>query len=96
MFGQKLKNLRKQMNTTQEDMAELLKIPMRTYAAYEREENNPPYSMLITLCKEYKLNLNWFIADVGDMFIAPQYEDVKEEILEEVDKLLVKYGVKSK
>ena len=42
-------------------MAELLSIPYRTYTAYERNENNPPYSMLVILCNKYNINLNWLI-----------------------------------
>lgn len=42
MFGKKLKSIRKQLSVTQEQMATLLNISSRTYAAYERDENNPP------------------------------------------------------
>ena len=90
MFGKKLKEIRKQLSKTQEGMAELLNISTRTYTSYEREENNPPYSMLVQLCTKYNVNLNWLIADVGEMFNASEFEDVKNEVLEEVNKILSK------
>ncbi len=68
MYGSKLKKIRKNLSVTQDEMANLLKIAVRTYAAYEREENNPPYSMLINLCSKFHLNLNWFFTDLGEMF----------------------------
>ena len=95
MYGKKLKEIRKQLSSTQEGMAKLMELSLRTYVSYEREENNPPYSMLVRLCKKYNVNLNWFIADVGEPFNAPQYEDVKDEILREVNEILKKYGVKN-
>jgi len=95
MFGTKLKTIRKHFSVTQDEMAGLLNISARTYASYEREENNPPYSMLVLLCSKHKINLNWFIADEGEMFIAPKFDDVKEELLKEVNGLLAKYGIKN-
>lgn len=95
MFGKKLKEIRKQLSKTQEGMAELLNISTRTYTSYEREENNPPYSMLVQLCTKYNVNLNWLIADIGEMFNASEFEDVKNEVLEEVNKVLARYGFKN-
>ena len=93
MYGEKLKKIRKHLSVTQDSMSELLNISSRSYASYERNENNPPYSMLVELCKNYNINLNWFIADIGEMFIAPQYEDVKGEILAEVEKMFKNRGL---
>lgn len=70
MIGEKLKKIRKALNVTQDKMAELLGISARTYSAYERNENKPPYSMLVLLQEKHNINLNWFIADMGEMFIS--------------------------
>lgn len=68
MYGKKLKQIRKHLDLTQDKMAELFNISARTYTSYERNENKPPYSMLVDLCKSQNVNLNWFIADIGEMF----------------------------
>ena len=94
MYGKKLKEIRKHLLATQEKMAELMNVSTRTYVSYERDENNPPYSMLVHLCIRYNINLNWFIANVGEMIIAPEYEDIKSEVLKKVDEILIKYGIK--
>ena len=96
MYGKKLKHIRQYLSLTQNEMANILSISNRTYASYEREENNPPYSMLVLLCTKYNINLNWFIADIGEMLNPPEFEDVKADILREVDDILIKYGVKNK
>lgn len=80
MYGKKLKEIRTRWMLTQDKMASLLNVSARTYTSYEREENNPPYSMLVNLCKEHDINLNWFIANVGEMFIKKEPVGFREEI----------------
>ena len=84
MYGEKLKRIRKHFAVTQDKMAEFLGIATRTYTSYERDENNPPYSMLILLCKNHDVNLNWFVADVGEMFNPPNFAESYREMLEEI------------
>lgn len=96
MYGSKLKEIRNQLSVTQQEMADLLNISYRTYSSYERNENNPPYSMLVILCKNYKINLNWFIADEGNMikeYIPNEFEVIKEKILLEVRTMLKNEGI---
>lgn len=93
MFGDKLKKIRKHLAATQDGMAELLRISGRSYASYERNENNPPYSMLVELCKNHNINLNWFIADIGDMFNAQQPSVSNSELEQKVVEVMKKYGV---
>ncbi len=93
MFGNRLREIRKSLRYTQEEMASHLEIPYRTYTSYERGENKPSYSMLDNMCKKENVNLNWFITGQGNMFNAPQFEDVKTEILCEVEKMLKERGL---
>ena len=93
MYGSKLKKIRKNLKLTQDEMAARLGIAVRSYAAYEREENNPPYSMLVLLCKEHNINLNWFVADIGEMFNVPKFEDVQDEITLKVESILKAKGL---
>ena len=46
-----------------------------------------------SLFMELNVNLNWLIAGQGEMFNAPKFEDVRGEILNEVDKLLKARGL---
>lgn len=93
MYGKKLKKIRKHLSFTQDEMAEKLGIASRTYASYERDENNPPYSMLVLLCAKHGINLNWFIADMGEMLNAPKFEQVQGELALEVRKILREEGL---
>lgn len=93
MFGQKLKSIRKHLSTTQDEMASILGIPVRTYSSYEREENNPPYNMLVGLCTKHNINLNWFIAGIGDMLITTEPSVDNDELEQKVLEIMKKYGV---
>ncbi len=96
MYGNKLKQIRKHFDATQDGMANFLGISARTYASYERDENNPPYSMLVMLCKNHNINLNWFIADMGDVFNQPeaqQDEQLENLVARIVDKKMKEKGL---
>ena len=95
MYSEKIRQVRKKLNITQEEISAQIGISYRAYSSYERGDRNPSLEFLEKLVKQYNINLNWLIADIGSMFNAPQYEDVKDEILKEVDEILKKYGVKN-
>ena len=96
MYGHKLKEIRKNLSYTQQEMADFLNVSCRTYSSYERNENNPSYSMLVILCKNYNINLNWFIADEGQMFkenTSIEYEKIKNSVISEVKNMLKSEGI---
>ena len=93
MFGKRLKEIRKSLRYTQDEMASRLEIPYRTYTSYERDENKPSYSMLDSLCKNENVNLNWFISGEGNMFNAPQFEQVQDELAQKVRSILREEGL---
>ena len=76
-------------------MATQIGISYRAYSSYERGDRKPQIDFLEKLVDKFKMNLNYLIAGKGDMFIMADFEDSKDELLREVNKLLVKYGVKS-
>ena len=98
MYGEKLKKIREYLSVTQNNMAELLQVSNRSYTSYERNENNPPYSILIMLCKKYNINLNWFIADIGEMFNGKElkYKNCQEQMKQIVLDILKEKGLSEK
>ena len=93
MFGERLKKIRKNLTFTQDKISFELGMATRTYASYERDENNPPYSMLLLLLQKYNVNLNWFVSGEGQMFNAPKFEEVEDVIDAKVLSILRKQGV---
>ena len=94
MEENRLQKIRKKLKLSQEEIADETNITYRAYTSYERGDRKPSFEFLVKLVEKYNVNLNWLIAGKGEMFNAPQYEDVKDEILTEVNQVLVKYGIK--
>jgi transcriptional regulator with XRE-family HTH domain len=94
-YGHRLKEIRKQLNMSQEEMALKLGLAPRTYAAYERNENKPTLSMLDMLNLNFDVNLNWLVSNKGEMFnSAPENisSDFKDEIIKTVENYLKTRG----
>ena len=94
MYKQRIKEIRLKIGLSVAKMAEKIQIPARTITGYERGERTPSIEFVTQCCKILNMNANWFCTGVGEMFNAPQYENVKDNILKEVDEILIKYGVK--
>ena len=92
--GQRFKKIRTTLNLSQEDFGNKIGLSKSSISAVENDKSFISIEIQRTLFMEYNVNLNWLVCGVGNMFNAPQYEDVKDEILKEVDEILFKYGVK--
>jgi transcriptional regulator with XRE-family HTH domain len=60
-FSNRLKELRKEKNLTQRELADILNIKERNYQRYEYEEVNPPISKLIVLSNFYNVSIDYLL-----------------------------------
>lgn len=93
MFGERLQKVRKKLKLSQEDMSTQMGTSYRAYSSYEREDRKPPIDFLEKLVNLYSVNLNYLIAGIGNEFLTPEFKDVKDEILKEVEKMLKAKGL---
>lgn len=98
MEQNRLQKIRKKLKLSQEEIAIETGITYRAYTSYERGDRKPSFEFLIKLIEKYNVNLNWLIAGIGEMFLdeqefATQYENVKNDILDEVKKMLKEKGL---
>lgn len=56
-----IKQLRKENNLTQEDIAEILSINREVYRRYEAGQREIPLSLLIKLADYYKVTLDYMV-----------------------------------
>lgn len=56
-----IKQLRKENNLTQEDIAEILSIKREVYRRYEAGQREIPLSLLIQLADYYKVTLDYMV-----------------------------------
>lgn len=82
MIGEKLKELRKKNNKTQEEVGKYLHVSYTTYGDYERDKTEPDISTIKKIAE-------YFNVSVDELLMAKK-TDGKEVIFtkEEVDKLI--------
>lgn len=71
-IGERIKNLRKNMNVTAKDFADILQIPLRTVGSYERNEAQPSPKFFNALIDIYNININWLLTGDGNVFLNEQ------------------------
>lgn len=57
----RLKDLREDNDLSQQNIAELLNIPTRTYSSYENEERGLPIDILIKLAQFYNTSTDFIL-----------------------------------
>lgn len=93
MIAENLQKLRKNLSLKQDEFALKLSIAPRAYVNYERGERKPPLELLEKLASQFNVNLNWLIADIGEMFIPPKFEQAQYDLAREIRKILKEEGL---
>lgn len=79
-MGDRLKQLRKALNLTQQEFADRLGIKRNTVAQYEIGRNEPIDAVIISICREFNVNEEWLRTREGEMFL-PVEQDIDIEKL---------------
>ena len=58
-FGTRLQEIRKSMNMTQKEFAELIEVPQPSISAYENDKNNPTMDILSNIAIKCNVSLDW-------------------------------------
>ena len=82
---ERLKQLRKQLDMTQQEFADRIGIKRNSFANYETGRNTPLDAIIVSICREFNVNEEWLRNGTGSMFIKKERVD---EIAEVVNKLL--------
>lgn len=93
-IGNRTKKIRTEKRLTQAELGKLLGVSKQAVANIESEHNKPSIEFISKLIENLGVNSNWYITGNGDMFNALEFEDVRDEVLEKVDEILIKYGIK--
>ena len=89
----RIQTVRKQLKLSQEELSTQIGISYRSYSSYERGDRKPSFEFLALLFEKYNINLNWLIVGQGEMFNAPKYDDVKDELKVQVLSILKEQGL---
>lgn len=68
-MDERIKNLRKALNLTQQRFAERIGSTQNAVTNYESGRRNPSGSVVNNICKEFDVNEQWLRTGEGEMFI---------------------------
>lgn len=75
-MNERIKDLRKKLNLTQQEFADKLNIKRGTIANYEIGRNEPIDAVISLICEKFDVNENWLRTGEGEMF-EPMTEQQK-------------------
>lgn len=91
--GSRFKEIRLAIGLSQEEFGEKIKLSKSGVSAVENDKTFVSFEILRTLFIDCNVNLNYLVAGAGSLFNPPKYEDVKEDILKEVEQMLKDRGL---
>ena len=71
----RMRQLRKELNLTQQEFADQLGIKRGAIANYEIGRNAPVDSVIALICRTYNVNEDWLRTGVGEMFVQRSREE---------------------
>lgn len=95
-IGERLRTLRNTLNLSQDDFGKRLGVSNTAISKLEKSERNLTEQMLLSICREFRVDYFWLTEGKGEMFIGTP-ESVIDEIAEDYDlddidkKMLEKY-----
>lgn len=60
-FGSRIRELRKERNMVQQDMADAFHVRVRTYQGYEYDESYPDVAKLIAIADYFDVSLDYLV-----------------------------------
>lgn len=71
-IGERVLEIRKALNLTQEEFANRLRINKGTISNLEKDRQNPSEQLIRLICLEFVVSEDWLKIGKGEMFISPE------------------------
>ena len=91
--GNRLKKSRNSLKLSQEEFGKQIGLTRAAIAAVEADNNKFSQDVLCKLIITFDVNINYLLVGKGNMFNAPEFEQVKDELALEVRKILREEGL---
>ncbi len=92
-IGKRIKEVRQELRLSQEQFGQIFGTGKSYISAVENDKSKLSLENLVKLLVDYHVSIDYILGGIGKPFIAPKFEDVRGEILNEVDKLLKARGL---
>jgi len=66
LIGERLHELRKDANLTQDELADILKINKHSISSYEREKSEPPDAIKIAIAQYFDVSIDYLLGTTDD------------------------------
>lgn len=86
--GERIKKIRQNLNLSQEDFGKLFEIQKQMVSSLENNKIKLNNEKLEKLLLTYNVNINWLLAEIGEMFIQKQPANLKDEIKQAVKEMI--------
>lgn len=86
--GEKIKQILHTKQLTQTELAKIVGTTRQNVANTVGNYSKPNWEFLSKLSSELNVNLNWLIADIGEPFNIPPFEDVQDEFTARVRRIV--------
>ena len=91
--GSRLKKIRKELKLSQEEFGKQIGLTRAAIAAVEADNNKFSNDVLCKLILTFDVNVNYLLVGKGNVFNAPEFEQVKDELAQQVRKILREEGL---
>lgn len=85
-MNERIKNLRKSLNMTQEEFSKRIGLSRNFIAQVEIGTKTPSERTISDICREFEVNDEWLRTGEGEMFIQKSKEEQLGEMLAEITK----------
>lgn len=94
-IGNRIKNVRKILKKSQEDLAHELNLTKQAISNIETSKSSPSMALLSKLLLDYDVNLNYIVCGIGDIFITNEktHKSLRASLIKEVEQLLDSRGI---
>lgn len=94
-IGIRIKNIRKLLNKSQEQLAAELNLTKQAISNIETSKSLPSMALLSKLLVDYDVNLNYVVSGMGDIFLSNEksYKTLRSSLLKEVEQFLDSRGI---
>ena len=94
-IGTRVKNIRKLLNKSQEELAKELSVTKQAISNIENSKSAPSISLLSKLLIDYDININYILSGIGDIFVTKEktYQNLRQSLIKEVELFLDTKGI---
>jgi len=91
--GTRIKKIRQALNLSQDEFGKVFGISKQFVSLLEKDKTYLNNDKLVKLLFDYKININYLLGGIGEMFIPPKFEQAQKELALQIREVLREEGL---